>query len=140
MGFQVGFTGTSRGLTDEQREELYKLLKSIANQEMGYGGVTLHHGDCVGADAEADSFARSLGYRVVIHPPSNSKARAYCDSKGKSLVLPEKPYLMRNQDIVDACDILIACPRTADEELRSGTWATFRRARKARKPVHLLLP
>ena len=50
----------------------------------------------------------------------------------------EKRYLERNRDIVDACDILIACPRTLKEELRSGTWATVRYARKVGKPVAIL--
>lgn len=44
-------------------------------------------------------------------------------------------YMKRNDVLVAACDILLAFPRTKSEELRSGTWATVRRARKEGKPV-----
>lgn len=53
---------------------------------------------------------------------------------------PVKPPLKRNYDIVDACDILLAAPRTLTEELRSGTWATIRYARKTGKKYLILAP
>ena len=51
-----------------------------------------------------------------------------------------KPPLDRNRDIVDACDVLIATPKDFVEELRSGTWATVRYARKQRKPLVIVWP
>ncbi len=36
--------------------------------------------------------------------------------------------------------VLGACPRSAEEETRSGTWPTVRYARKQGKPVYLVLP
>lgn len=47
----------------------------------------------------------------------------------------EGSYMDRNDALVAACDLLLAYPRTDREQLRSGTWATIRRARKARKMI-----
>lgn len=44
-------------------------------------------------------------------------------------------YMARNVRIVADCDVLLAFPYDSGEELRSGTWATVRRARKARRRV-----
>jgi hypothetical protein len=40
-------------------------------------------------------------------------------------------YMARNDATVDRIDVLLAFPRTLKEVMRSGTWATVRRARKA---------
>ena len=128
----VGFTGTQKGLTHRQSQEL-----ALRLQELPLGS-TFHHGDCVGADAEAHDIARRLSYnKVVIHPPSNEKHRAYCKS---AHVLKPKPFLKRNHDIVDASDVLIACPAQAYEVQRSGTWATIRYAKKKHIPVIMIGP
>lgn len=39
-------------------------------------------------------------------------------------------YMKRNDRLVDHADVLLAFPRNRNEYLRSGTWATVRRARK----------
>lgn len=123
----VGFTGTQRGMSERQKEALEAILAAA---------YELRHGDCVGGDKEAHEIARRLGLRVVIHPPSDPKKRAFCDG---DVILPPKPYLVRNHDIVEAVSVLIAAPRIDEEELRSGTWATVRYARSVGKRV-LLLP
>lgn len=123
----IGFTGTSKGMSVGQRAALERELRGRT--------FTFHHGDCVGADAQAHDIAKAAGGSIVIHPPTDSKARAYCVG---GRVLPPYPYLERNHHIVDACDVLIAAPRGA-EVLRSGTWATVRYAQKIGKPV-LVLP
>jgi predicted Rossmann fold nucleotide-binding protein DprA/Smf involved in DNA uptake len=46
-------------------------------------------------------------------------------------------YMVRNDLMVAACTELIGFPYTLVEELRSGTWATIRRARRARRAVRL---
>jgi hypothetical protein len=128
----VGFTGTASGMTEHQQAELYGTLCIHPHLRTGF-----RHGDCVGADAEAHAIALELGWPVVIHPPANPKRRAYCDG---GVVKGPRPYLVRNHDIVDACDFLIAAPRQRKEVLRSGTWATVRYARKVGKEVIILEP
>lgn len=46
-------------------------------------------------------------------------------------------YMKRNDALVEHCDVLLAFPRTTQEQLRSGTWSTVRRARKAGKEVRI---
>lgn len=96
----------------------------------------LHHGDCIGSDEQADEIAISMGWKIVVHPPINPKNRAWCENGD---ILQEKDYLVRNHDIVDACEVLVAAP-TGDEIGSSGTWATIRYARKQGKLVVILEP
>jgi len=129
---KVGFTGTQVGMTNRQKLELKEYLQVL--------GVTeLHHGDCVGADDEAADIARLMGIRLVMHPPTDSRKRAYNFRIGEE-VRDQHPYLTRNHHIVDETEILIATPKTGYEELRSGTWATVRYARKLGRRVYVLTP
>jgi hypothetical protein len=130
----IGFTGTQKGMSDYQKSVLRARLSNIKNTNQGN---EFHHGDCIGADAEAHIIAKLLGYRIIIHPPINGIKRAFCDG---DLILPEKDYLARNQDIVEACDFLIACPISLKEEVRSGTWYTIRFARRREKKLIILGP
>lgn len=115
----IGFTGTRKGMTERQKAHLWEYLDRYCDE--------FHHGDCIGADAEAHDIAWDLGIRVVIHPCDLETQRAY---KIGSVTLPVKPPLERNKDIVEACELLLAAPSTTEEELRSGTWATIRYAKR----------
>lgn len=130
----IGFTGTRGGMSKGQREALQTILMGAAHSR-AHTGVVLHHGDCVGADAEAHEVAQSLGLAVVIHPPTNPQARAYC--KGAERWHRELDYLVRNHEIVRCSDYLIAAPGCG-EKLRSGTWATVRYARKTGDRILIL--
>lgn len=127
---KVGFTGTQAGMTEGQVQQLANALLWLKCQEF-------HHGDCIGADKMAHFTIRRSGIYKVGHPPLITSKRAYCLFDKE---LPPKPYLERNHDIVDATEVLIACPKLKREELRSGTWATVRYARKVGKPVIILWP
>lgn len=124
---RVGITGTRLGATDEQLLHLDLLLAELEPE-------VLHHGDCWGVDAQANDLAIERGIPVVIHPPENLRYWADCEMAEGSIRLPSKPYIPRNHDIVDACDILIAVP-SGPEKPRSGTWATVRYARKQGRKV-----
>jgi hypothetical protein len=128
----VGVTGTRRGLPPLQFSSLRVTLERLRTS----GGSELHHGDCVGADAAAHQMWVGLGGRVVVHPPENPAARAFCDG----VVLPPRPFMARNHDIVRACSVLVAAPASSQETLRSGTWATVRYARRRDCTILLVLP
>lgn len=123
----VGFTGTQVGMTDAQVRALSEWIDTSDIAEV-------HHGDCVGADQQFHEIVRLLkpDAKIHIHPPTNSSKRAFCSG---DVLDPPRDYLDRNQDIVDACDTLLATPKEMTEQLRSGTWATIRRARKAGKTI-----
>jgi hypothetical protein len=127
---KVGFTGTQRGMTPQQIQALTEVLSV-------YLPGVFHHGDCIGADAEAYAIARSQKFRIVCHPPIVSTKRAWCVSDEDR---DPKPYLVRNHDIVDETDILLAAPGEGMEKLRSGTWATIRYTYKVCRPVRIIFP
>jgi hypothetical protein len=132
----IGFTGTRHGMTLAQTEALHARLLAYAEA----GEWAFHHGDCQGADAEAHQIAWMLGAIVYVHPPDTGTWRAYCAGPSRVHRAAPLPYLERNRAIVNACEMLIAAPREAQETQRSGTWATVRDARRLGKPVILLPP
>lgn len=130
----VGFTGTQVGMT---RKQIDNLRAQLPHLMIGTAPFEFHHGDCIGADAEAHEVALACGYEIVIHPPEYESKRAFCS--GAASVKPPRPYLERNHDIVNAADVLIAAPRTLQEEVRSGTWATVRYWKKTGKQGGVIL-
>ncbi|MEK6883191.1 MAG: hypothetical protein AABY22_26430 [Nanoarchaeota archaeon] len=143
---KIGFTGTQKGMTEEQIFVFYNFLKEHKDIN------EFHHGQCIGADIGAHRIIRGQHHillreklsgfldtiKIIIHPPTDRK-------KVGRIELPfeerePKPYLERNKDIVNESDLLIACPKSNKEELRSGTWATIRYARKVRKKVVIIYP
>ena len=120
---KVGFTGTQEGMTNEQWKTVFSFMERLAKTYNLEG----HHGDCIGADSDFHSICRILGARVETHPPDNPVKRAYCEADASH---KEKPYLVRNQDIVNVSGILFGTPRETKEQLRSGTWSTIRKGRK----------
>jgi len=130
---KIGFTGTRNGMSDAQKTALVALLKKYTTRD----NVTVHefhHGGCEGADLEAGAIASKLKYHIVIHPGGAT----YLPKGIKAAVKDPKPNLVRNQDIVNAVDLVIAAPRTSTEELRSGTWATIRYAKRQNKALRML--
>ena len=125
-----GFTGTRQGMSRIQKTFLISAMMLAKPKEF-------HHGDCVGADADAHKIIRNWVpiCRIVIHPPGSITDRAFCEGDEAR---PMKPYLVRNRNIVDSCDVLIAAPLGEDEEWRSGTWSTIRYARKRGTKVYIL--
>lgn len=128
----VGFTGTQQGGTPAQVMSLRRLLRKLEVAE-------LHHGDCVGADAQANHTALQLGIRVYLHPPSDASKRAWCVGPHVRVYDP-LPYHERNRAIVRAAQALIVMPFSAEEQLRSGTWSTYRYAKKRGVPRYLIYP
>jgi hypothetical protein len=129
---KIGFTGTRKGMTKEQKWKLLELVAQFAPAEF-------HHGDCVGSDDEAattvDAFSPASS--IVLHPPARKEFRAFnCATR---YCLP-KQYLARNRDIVDETDMLIATPAEAEHQDRGGTWYTIDYAAKVGKRVIIICP
>jgi hypothetical protein len=123
-----GFTGSREGMTIQQKKGLWLLLRE---------GDRLAHGDCIGADDHANHLAQNARCATVALPGPVPALRAYSPS---TVVHEPRPFMERNRLIVDESDVLIAAPRTLQEETRSGTWATIRYARKRGVPVIILDP
>lgn len=128
----IGFTGTRNGLTEAQSRSLRELLGHFIQN----GAKTFHHGDCIGADAEAHHIALELGYWIIIHPPIKNSLRAYC--KGHEF-RKERTHFARNRCIVGESHILIATPATSFET-SGGTWYTINYAKKMGVLIKLIPP
>lgn len=131
----ISFSGTRAGMTRKQRDVLISLLDELKP-------TTVVHGDCIGADKE---FHDLVSYRrgvfgtspVIKIWPSTARTRANCNG---DIIMPPKAPLDRDLDIAKDGDRLIATPKELEEVLRSGTWATIRKAKKLGKIVYIILP
>lgn len=128
--YVVGFTGTRAGMTDAQKITVGYML---ADPRITH----VHHGDCVGADAEFHKLARENDLKVLISPPTDDRLRAYCQG---DYVAEPLGYLTRNKVIVSASDYLIATPKEMTEQPKGGTWYTVRHARSKKKRVAIVWP
>lgn len=127
---KLGFTGTQSGMNVMQMERFLVAVPMLTE---------FHHGDCIGADAQAANLVQQHFPNVTIigHPPINPCKRAFFES---DISWEPKDYLVRNHEIVDEADLMIATPYEENEQRRSGTWATVRYARKIGKPIWIILP
>lgn len=127
---KLGMTGNRNGISTEAKKFLINFLNTREIQEV-------HHGDCLGADADFHNLCQERNIKIIIHPPDDNKLRAYCKSDN---ILPSKKYIDRNHDIINETDTLIAFPPTEIEILRSGSWATIRYAKKKNKKLFIVYP
>lgn len=114
----VVFTGTRHGMSIRQRVQLGKTLSLLRGYRLATE-CAFHHGAAVGADEQAGKIASLASFVIVEHPAAGNPLR-------------------RNREMVAMADIVVAAPASDAEELRSGTWATIRYARKACVPVVML--
>lgn len=131
----IGFTGTREAITKQQDAWLTTTFDTLKID-------TLHHGACTGADAFAHNLAIERGISIVVHPPIKTKflAAECVIPRNNIVVLPAKPYLNRNRDIVGCCQGLIALPKNHEPPVNTdaigGTWYTINFAQqRANKPV-----
>lgn len=129
---KLGFTGTRHGLNDIQAVTLSAWIANHGPFEEA------HHGDCIGADSAFHTLTRADPKTVLhIHPSDSVGWRAFRDG---DVYHPEKPPLERNKDIVNASDMVLACPMENVEVMRSGTWATIRNCRKVGRTLLVFYP
>lgn len=130
----AAFTGTQAGMTDAQRQRVRAGL-TLLRPTIGI------HGDCIGADADFHAILVELGVATVIYPCTIEGKRAHCclGPAGGTIHVPQPP-LERNRIMVRRSAVLIATPKGFAEELRSGTWATIRYARRLGRPIRVVWP
>ena len=135
MVVHIGFTGTQAGMTDALAERLWDLLR--VREFIG------HHGLCIGADLQFDAIARLVPAcrGMVVHPCNlpQKQGRVPLDLL-RDAVRPVKKPLVRNRDIVTESTVMVATPKEAQMQLRSGTWTTVRYALEASRPTAIVLP
>lgn len=134
----VGFTGTKDGCTDIQLHVLGKVMAALTKiAERNRDEIYFHNGDCVGADKQSWDISIQFGWKGVLHPPIINRNRAFCKGAVEEKVPDD--YMVRNRHIVDASQVMIACPN-GKEYLRSGTWSAVRYARKKFKRIYIIYP
>lgn len=129
---EIGFTGTRRGMTNQQKETVTRIIQDLPHVRKA------HEGDCIGSDHDFCHICNSLDIKLVGHPPDVPTYRAFHFKD--VMMLPPKPYLERNDDIIKFSKIMIATPGEYIEKKRSGTWYTIRHARKARREIFIVFP
>lgn len=139
MKIVIGFTGTRDGMSIGQKLGLSELLARFKNNLKPEDHFEFHHGNCVGADAEFDWIVRNHGFENLhIHPSTHEETQAFCITPGDVVYTAKRP-LVRDREMVDVIDYLIATPKNeSKEEARSGTWATIRYA-KAKKNINIII-
>jgi hypothetical protein len=128
----LGFTGTRQGMSYGQLKTVQRLVKTLNPTEA-------RHGNCVGSDADFHGIIRQTCKAIiVIHPPTN---KHHCADLMGDFNLPEKPYMVRNDDIIAESHLMIATPfEYAERGKGSGTWAVIRHTRNAKKPLIIIWP
>jgi len=134
----IGLTGTRQGMTLPQK----RVIKGLCEGLLALNIIPIaRHGDAIGSDATYDAAIRYYfpNTTIHIHPPLNPKYRAFCDGP-HTIIHPEKEFGVRDRDIVNAVNKMLATPRLMEEELRSGTWQTIRYTKKAQKQLLIIWP
>jgi len=130
-------------MTSGQKVRVKELLSQI---KLDHPSAILefHFGLCIGADEQAAKIAKGLGFYIIAHPgysPRNREGRMFrSEFDGNDEVREEKPFLKRDEDIVNEVDEMIATPVSKEEEIRSGTWTTIRFARRRNRPIEIVYP
>lgn len=128
---EVGMTGNRDGMTKMQKDAFMAFL----GRE---GALTLAHGDCVGADADAHDIAEKLDLVINIHPPVKSDLRAW-KTTAHGVIHKEKPYFVRNRAIVNTTEVLCGFPKLM-KKTRGGTWYTIGYAKDKESPLIIFWP
>jgi hypothetical protein len=127
---KLSITGTSRGATEYQLEEITSILNLHYSPN-----IEFHHGNCIGVDFQAANIAKRLGYEVICHPHLDDKIIHDSDQ-----VMVSLPHFVRNRILVNICDMLIVAPFESTPQKLGGTWYTYDYAVKINKPVTLIYP
>lgn len=141
----LGFTGNRRGMTGDQKQVVAQFLQWINPTEV-------HHGECVGSDADFHEMVRVLlpECHIIGHPPKNESLHARLE--GYYAESPPDTYFGRDRAVVDAATIVIGtpgvtnlpapakAPTTSDTWKEGGTGYTLVYAVERGKEVLIVFP
>lgn len=133
MNIQLGVTSTRRGMSTRQQARAFSILHNLRSYI-----EEARHGDCIGGDEQFHSYFLMLGFKTIIHPPSDPRYRAFC--KGAWRVEEPDKYLKRDRAIVKSSTLIISAPYSPTPQPRSGTWYADRYALKSRRDLIRVLP
>lgn len=129
----IGFFGTREGLSEHQKSTFHYFFLRIRRD------VHFHHGDGLGADYSAHAIALRRGSTVIIHPPLDTRQRAF--ASGAFSVLPAKGTTERTLDIIRASDYVFAAPAGERKDMpQSETWTAISLAIREKTPVTVIYP
>jgi hypothetical protein len=134
-------TGTLRGGTSPQLESLNNVIRDHDRP------ITMAcHGLAIGIDFQFHQLCRKNQIPIRGYPCTIKSKQADIPASEFAVLLPAKDSLSRNHDMIDYAVLsseesqLIVCPKRDYEELRSGTWATVRYARRASLDILYIWP
>lgn len=136
MNMIIGFTGTRYGMSANQLQSFRLIMEELIDKT-----IEFHHGCCIGADIEAACIVAELTrYRtesiIIEHPPIKN-AWLQVERPRARFTHSAKDYYARNIFIVKSCNLLIAAPRSLDNQ-SGGTWYTIKYAQEKNKPTIIL--
>lgn len=126
-----------RKISCDEEVVVRRAIMALGDEVAGDSKAEFTSGAAFGVDSYAMRVAGALPFAVrrLVVPVDqwyNEVLVQIGMRRGWNIVEVEGSYMDRNDVMVDRfCDTLVAFPATSDEKLRSGTWATIRRARKA---------
>jgi predicted Rossmann fold nucleotide-binding protein DprA/Smf involved in DNA uptake len=139
---RLAFTGTHKGMTPRQHSIVKQILEEYVEKDI----LIVTHGCCLGADAEFHDLCLHFSVPFIdVWPCNIEKMTARLtptplSSNSRVILHLPQPPLDRNWDIVREADLVVACPESAVESLRSGTWATVRYADQLDKTIKVIKP
>jgi len=136
---KLGITGSRYGFNENQFDNFYDIIEKL---KLTFNIIEFHHGVCKGIDEQSHFIIRDLiiDCKIIGHSPENQSFISLKAFKDLDIKYHKYPYLIRNKNIVDKVDLLIAIPNTNDEIIRSGTWSTIRYAKKKNKKIIIIYP
>lgn len=132
----LAFTATRKGITLEQIQSAHEIV-SVEEP------TKFLHGCAEGGDRQLHDVA-TPGRRELC-PSRKEQFRWALDNvvegdEIRDIPTGKNPEITRNRRMVDRASVLVACPESATEIQRSGTWATIRYARTLGRRIAIISP
>lgn len=130
----ISFSGSRDGYNAWQAKQLEDFLRQNRDRIR-----SASHGSCRGADIQFHELIRRVcGKLVYIAVYPSTAATAAPIPRDANFVAAPRPPLTRNPDIINAGkDLLLLTPKEMSEVQRSGTWSSYRYAKRHGIPFQI---